>query len=156
MRPPQLDVELNSLSPSDLHEKLVEVLGLYLMSGKTQSIKHISDLINSKEAQEKLATAFRPPYEKAAALFNQEELEIIENIESLAVDLYLNYIFGLLAGTGISLSLNSTQAARFRLTMEICDKSNERVIHEEVLNRGGKKFFPDYLKLWLTQSHKNK
>jgi hypothetical protein len=57
----------------------------------------------------------------------------------------------MLSGQGFDDSIGANHVFRYRLEMEICDIKTGQVVYEEVLNRGGKKFFPEYWGRWLNR-----
>jgi hypothetical protein len=153
MRPPNIPLNRDQLEKSkdEVHELLVEIFGAYVMWCREQALENTRHLVESHEAREEIARLLREPFERAASEFSGEQKEIAHQLQSRAVANFGKLLLTLLSGTGFDQPLGRDFVARFRLVMEICDSREGNVISEEVLNRNGKKFFPEYWAKWLNE-----
>jgi hypothetical protein len=66
----------------------------------------------------------------------------------MALDRFIQLFSAWLTGTGFDTPIGEKFVCRARLIIELCDKHTGDVLHEEILNRGGKKAFMDYFGRW--------
>lgn len=156
-RPPNLALSQADLEKSgeQLHEMLVHIFGAYVMWCREQALENNRRFVESDEAREQLARVLREPFERAASEFTDEQKDIVQQLQSRAVGNFGKLMLTLLSGTGFDQPLGRDFVARFRLVMEICDAREGAVVREEVLNRNGKKFFPEYWTKWLNEYSKS-
>jgi hypothetical protein len=154
-RPPQLQLSPDALeSEAKLHEELVSLFGAYLMWCRSDAIETISKLIESETDRQKLPTATRGVFEDAAARFEADSREIVAELNARVVGHFGREILHLLSGTGGSLPVSPDLVARFRLIFELCDRESGEVVREEIINRGGMKYFADYWNNWISRQSK--
>jgi|GEM_PF-3652621 len=151
--PPKLDLQDIELSdPIALHERLVDLFGAYFLWCHDEAIKKVGELLIEPARRELMATANRQLFESAASALRVGcEAKDLGNLQAVMLKEFAQNLLLLLSGTGTSLPVSSKLAARFKLVLELCDKDNEEVVHEEVINRGGKKFFADYWNRWINR-----
>jgi hypothetical protein len=146
--PALLNEELLSGSASDLHEALVSIFGGYLMWSRDQALSTTRMLVESESAREKIGRVFRGPYDEAAASLSDDQIRIAENLQNEAILRFIQFLAGILAGSGFDKPVGDKHFARFRLVMELIDKDTDSCVLEEVLNRDGRRVFWEYLKNW--------
>jgi len=158
MKPPKIEFDENSLSEDSaaLHEMLVAAFGEYMMWCREEALRNVKSLVESEEARSRIARVNREVFEKAEKEMSPEQREIAEQLQSKAIGDFARLLLTLLSGTGFDQPLGKDHVARFRLIMEVCDTEEGEIVKEEILNRGGKKFFPEYWARWLNEYRKRK
>lgn len=150
--PPVFPFDLGSLPDDDRvrHEKLVELFGDYMMWIRKQTLKHADSSTSSIENCQSIASVSREPYE-AIANMNPEDRQKALAFAKIAVDTYARIFLTVLAGTGDDQKLGDQHSAKFRLNLEIHDVASGELVVDETVNRGGKKFFPEYWGRWINK-----
>jgi hypothetical protein len=156
MRPPQFQLSFEELpeDPKERHEVLVDLFGQYLLSVRAQTLSRVRQLVESEEERNKLGKVFREVYEQAAML-DSHSREIGFRLANSAIANFAVLILTMISGQGFDDLLGPLHVFRYRLDMEICDGNTGDVVLEETINRGGKKFFPDYWGRWLNRYGRN-
>lgn len=152
MRPPTFDFAFEDL-PSDLkarHEVLVDLFGDYLFWVQRQALSRIHELIESETKRSELGSMFRGVYDQAAAL-KAEDREILMRLLKSGIASFAGLFLTMISGQGFDDTLGPNYVFRYRLDMEICDAETGEVVLEETINRGGRKFFPEYWGRWLNR-----
>jgi hypothetical protein len=135
-----------------LHERLVDLFGACLTWCRDDAVKCVQSLLADGGKRAELATANRTLFEHAASLLRDDaDLSAAQTLQNLSTKEFAANLMTLLSGMGSSLPVSPQYVARFRLTVELCDRNSNEIVHEEVINRGGKKFFADYLNRWLNR-----
>lgn len=149
MKPPQVSITFEDLpsDPKARHEAIVDLFGQYAFWARRQSLETARELVMSKEARERLGKLFQAPFEEVARLDEDGQKAALE-LAALCLDSFAKSFLIVLSGTGVGNRLGASHAVRFRLVMEICDVENEEIVEEHVVNRDGKKYFPDYWTKW--------
>ena len=152
MRPPKFEVSFEDLpsDPEKRHEVLVDLFGEYMFWVREQAATRMRSLIESDEERSELGTLFWGVFEDAARLSDEERIVTIRLAES-AISTFAGLFLTMIAGQGFDDSLGPRHVFRYRLDMEICDAETGQVVYEETINRGGKKFFPEYWGRWLNR-----
>lgn len=151
-RPPEVSVRYHDL-PTDAnerHEAFVDIFGEYLLWLRNTSVRLTHELVESVDARQQLGTIKREKYETVAQLDEANRAATCRMAEA-TVDRFARLLLTLLSSTGTDQRMESGHAIRFRLEMEVCDGETGDVIDEETINRGGKKFLPDYFGRWLNR-----
>jgi hypothetical protein len=153
--PPGAELGLANLStePKQRHEELVDLFGQYVFWIRNWTIESTRQLVESPDAQQQLSTIFREPYEEAAKLSSEDRERALKLAES-SVDAFIILLLRTFAHRGIDFLFGSRHAVRYRLEMEIVDQETDEVVHEEVINRDGRKHFADYWGRWLNRHRK--
>lgn len=153
-RPPPQQLQNEDFGNSSLlHEKLVDFFGAYFVWCRDDAISCVQSLLADAGKRSELATVNRALFDEAASLVeDSSDLEAAKRLQELSLREFARNLLTLLSGMGDSLPVSSKHVARFRLTMELCNRETDEVVHEEIINRGGKKFFADYLNRWLNHS----
>lgn len=153
--PPCFPLEFSDLpiDPRVRHEVLVSVFGSMLMSMRNQSLSHIANLIENKSLRDQVRAVDRGVYEDIARL-PPEGQEAALKLMKKCVDLFARTVLTMLSGDGSQKKLGSSHAVNYRLVMEILTADDGEIILEEIINRGGEKFFPEYWGRWLNQGPK--
>jgi hypothetical protein len=138
---------------SERHERFVDFFGQFVFWLRNRSLEASRNVVESQEAREQLGTIRRSYYEGVAALPpNEREAALLLAQETL--DGFLERLMWTLGDEGTDARFGDQCAYRFRITMEIVDRSTCEIIDEETINRGGK-FFGSYWGRWLNR-HKDK
>ncbi|MFO0949528.1 MAG: hypothetical protein U1D30_27040 [Planctomycetota bacterium] len=152
MRHPKFSVSFEELpsDPKERHEALVDLFGEYVLWVREQAISRIRRLVESEEERNKLGTLFRDVFEDAANLPVKDRIIALRLVES-AIGNFAGLFLTMMSGQGFDDSLGPNHVFRYRLDMEVCDVEKGEVVYEETINRGGKKFFPEYWGRWLNK-----
>lgn len=153
--PPCFPFEFSDLpiDPKARHEVLVSVFGSMLMSMRNQSLSRIANLVENKSLRDQVRTVDRCVYEDIAGL-PPEGQEAVQKLMKKGVDLFARTVLTMLSGDGSQKKLGSSHAVNYRLVMEVLTVDGGEIILEEIINRGGEKFFPEYWGRWLNQGSK--
>jgi hypothetical protein len=151
-RPLKIEIDFANLpsDPRERHELLVDLFGRYIFWLRNWTVNATRELAESEVAREKLGTVRRKKYDKIAAL-TPEQQSVVCEISEATVDRFIQLFLTMMADTGVDQRLGNDHAIRFKLDMEICDIESVKVVDQETINRGGKKFFPEYWGRWLNQ-----
>lgn len=149
-RPPRLQLSKDAFDGDDkLHEELVRLFGALVMWCRDDALEFIQRHVESDTDRQRLATAFRGIYEEAATKLDSDGRQVASELNARAIGHFGKALMTVFAGTGMSLPISDQLVARFRLVVELCDKESGDVIREEVINRGGRRFFADYWNSWI-------
>jgi hypothetical protein len=156
MRPPQFDVSFDDLpsDPKERHEVLVDLFGKYAFWVRGQAVSRTRQLVESEDKRNELGTLFRGVFDDAAKLSEEDRVTALRLAES-AISNFAGLFLTMMSGQGFDDSLGPNHVFRYRLEMEVCDAETGEVVYEETINRGGKKFFPEYWGRWLNR-HREK
>lgn len=152
-RPPLISLDFASLpsEPRQRHELLVDVFGQYLMWLRNWTVEASHELAESAEARQKLGAIQRRKYEAVAAL-TPDQRDVACAFAEGAVDRFIQLFLTMLSGTGVDHQLGLHHAVRFRLEMEILRVADRAIVGQEVINRGGEKFFAEYWGRWKNRA----
>jgi len=152
MRPPQFDVSFEELpsDPKERHEVLVDLFGQYFFWVRGQSMSRIRQLVESEDERNKLGKLFREVFEEVGAMSDEDRQTALKLAESAVGD-FAGLLLTMISGQGFDDTLGPNHVFRYRLDMEVCDGETGEVVFEEMINRGGKKFFPEYWGRWLNR-----
>lgn len=151
-RPPRFEIDGDTLpvDPKERHEALVNVFGQYLFWARHQTMQAIRSRGDSSEERSALGQQCRTDFDEIAQL-RPEDRERAYAIAQRAMDIFARMMLTMISGQGFDDSLGQHHVFRYRLTMEICDSRTGDVVLEEVINRNGEKFFPEYWGRWLNR-----
>jgi hypothetical protein len=133
---------------------MVDLFGQFIFWMRNWTNDSTQRFVESAAAREQLSTILRGPYDEAAALSPDDRQRALRLAES-SVDAFIILFLRLFAHRGLDFPLGYRHAIRYRLVMEIVDRETDETVHEEVLNRDGKKHFADYWGRWLNR-HRDK
>lgn len=152
--PPVFPFDLDSLPENnqERHERVVELFGDYMMWIRGQTMEHVSSLTSSVDSSHSIARVSREPYEAVASMSVPDREKAIA-LAKVAIDSYAKIFLTMLSGTGNDQRLGVDHSAKFLLSMEIHDIEKDEVVVDEIVNRGGKKFFPEYWGRWINKRH---
>jgi hypothetical protein len=155
--PPSSDYNVTALptDPNTRHEELVDIFGQYVMWLRNWAISSAKTLVESIDAREKLGAILRRPYEEAAQL-SDENRERAIRLANATVDGFIELFIRVLAHQGDDFSLGPKHSVRYNLVIQIVEKESGDLVHEEVINRKGRKHFGDYWGRWLNRYQPNK
>lgn len=148
--PPDFGGILKSM-PSDSeerHETLVDIFGMYLMWTRRVTLETMIQRVESEAERARLGRLFRVPYEGASTLTPDDKAKAYSLVEASLAN-FAKLILTMISGEGFDDKLGLDYVFRFKLIMEVYSATSGELIHEEALNRNGKKFFPDYWGRWL-------
>jgi hypothetical protein len=150
LRPPDAGVEFKSLpeDPVERHEALIAVLGRYVMWLRNVSIAATERHLRSEVERQSVPVVLRQKYDNAAG-FSDEDKETCLAIAEASTDRFIRLFLTLLSSTGSDNPLDEFHAIRLKLSLEIVDNVSLALVHEEVVNRGGRKYFADYWGKWI-------
>ena len=151
VQPPRLPFRLEQL-PTDEKERrtvLQDLFGAYVMWNRSQVMEMAEKRVGSIEAREALGTVFRKAYEGVASLGAPEQAAALKLAEK-CVDDFAIMMLALLAHNGVDLRLESGEAVRFPLDIEVVDVASRDVVLRERI--GGSGFLPDKWGRWLNRS----
>ncbi len=150
--PPGTNTSFETFSgePRQRHEELVDLFGQYLFWIRNWTKETGRRLVESFDDRQQLCTILRQPYDEAAQLSPEDRERALQLAESY-VDAFIELLLRLFAHRGVDFPLGSAHAVRFRVEMEIVDQETGAIVHEEIVNRGGKKHFADYWGRWLNR-----
>jgi hypothetical protein len=153
VRPPPIDVDYRELptDPKERHEILVDIFGTYLMWAKRTALNITKQRVTSEDAREELGRLFRQVYDDAAGL-TTEQREIAFQLADSAVSLFARLMLTTISGQGFDDELGPEHVFRYRLVMEICSAKDGQIEDEEIINRNGRKFFPEYWGRWINEN----
>jgi hypothetical protein len=114
------------------------------------TVQSSRDLVEPAADRAKLGTIRRRKYDAIASMSPEQRLAACKLAEA-TVDRFIQLLLTLLAGTGVDQRLGEQHAVCFRLVMEILRVDTHEIVHEEILNRDGAKFFGDYWGRWLNR-----
>lgn len=137
-----------SADPAERHEQLVAYFGRRVMQLRMGAIINARRLIEDASARDRLGAIHREPFVRCANLPPEGQDAALKLGQSIA-DNVLYLVLTLISGTGIDERLDENHAINWRLVAEVMDIDAEAIVYEEVINRGGEKFFPDYWGRWL-------
>lgn len=151
-QPPQIHLNVRDLpvDPKQRHEVLVDVFGQYIMWLRNWTTKASGELVESEAARQRLGAIRRRKYDAVAAMSPDQRIAACELAEA-TVDRFIQLFLTLLAGTGVDQRLGRDHAVRLRLILEVLRVDSHEVVHEEIINRDGRKFFADYWGRWINQ-----
>jgi hypothetical protein len=151
-RPPSIDINLSDLpaDPKQRHETLVSIFGRYMIWLRNWAVGASRQLVESKEARDKLGTIRRAKYDSVAE-FDPIQRDAACNLAEATVDRFIQLFLTMLSGTGVDQRLGENHAVRFKLDMEIMDLDTEEVVEQQTMNRATDKPFADYSGRWLNQ-----
>jgi hypothetical protein len=151
-KPPIVDVSFENLPTDylDRHEILVDVFGRYLLWARDESLGRMKKLVESDAERDSLGRLFREVYEEVAKL-TPEDRERAYRLAEHTVSAFARMFLTMISGEGYDDPLGSRHVFRYRLQMEVCDAESGKVVFEETINRGGKRFFPDYFGRWMNR-----
>ena len=154
---PGPDQNLESLpnEPQERHEALVDLFGRYIIWMRNWNNESTRRLVENSEFREKLGTILRQPFEDASEL-SDAECEKAVHLAEASVDAFVKRLLQVLAHRGSDFLYGQNHVVRFRMVMEIVEKENDELVHEEIINRGGTKHFADYWGKWLNRFHDEK
>ena len=149
-QPPKSEISFSDLpsDPQERHEVLVELFGRHLFWLRNWTLSATRELTESEKARDKLASIRREKYEKYAALTN-EQREVAWEVCEATIERFIKLFLTMLSGTGTDQQFDDAHAIRFKLDLEICEAESDKVVAQETINRGGKKYFPEYWGHWL-------
>ena len=151
MRPPTLPFRLIDL-PVDENEKttcLADIFGAYLMWNRAQVMEAAKKRIGSQEARGTLGAIFRKPYDDVAALGEGERAAALALAEK-CVDDFAILMLALLAHQGVDVRLESGEAVRFPLDIEVVDATSRDIVLHQSIGHAG--FLPDNWGRWLNRN----
>ncbi|HYP08468.1 MAG TPA: hypothetical protein VER03_19695 [Bryobacteraceae bacterium] len=145
-----LDFKRFAADSRQRHEELVDLFGQYIIWMRDWTNKSTRQLIESADLRQQLGEIVRQPYEEAAKLSEDDRERAIILAES-SVEAFIELFLRLFAHQGMDFALGDSHSVRFRLDMEIVDRVTEVVVHQEIINRNGRKHFADYWGRWLNR-----
>jgi hypothetical protein len=134
----------------DRHEVLVDLFGRYIMWLRDWTNDSTKSLVRDRDVREKLGTILRQPYDEASQLAEIDRERAVRLAEA-STDAFIRRLLQVLSHQGMDFQYGIEHVVRFRLEMEILTKDNREIVHEEVINRGGRKHFADYWGKWLNR-----
>lgn len=154
-RPLTIDLKFSDLPAAsrERHEALVDIFGQYLVWLRSWVMEASSELVESQEARTRLGAIRSRRYDPVASLDSDQRRAACKFAEA-TLDHFIQLFLTMLSGTGVDQRLGNDHAIRFVLAMEILNVQNEAVVEQEVINRGGEKFFADYWGRWLNRTQK--
>lgn len=157
MKPPSIKRELWEFSqdPKIKHEQMVDMFGFYFLWLRSAAHERVQHLIESPEARQRLAAAFRAPYERVATTLTCEQAKTAMQLADAAVDQFAKSVLSMLSAVGSSHRLGSAHSIQFKLDVEVRDLDANQLIMQETINRGGQKHFADYWGKWLLDHSQN-
>lgn len=136
--------------PEERHEILVDVFGAYLMWARKCTLDVMHQRVESEEERQRLGRLSRTCYEEAAKL-SLEDRERAYQLAEATLANFARIVLTMISGQGFDDKLGPDRVFRYKLVMEICSATSGDVVSEEVINRKGKKFFPEYWGRWLNR-----
>ena len=154
---PGADQNLDSLpkEPKERHEALVDLFGRYVMWMRNWNDESTKRFAEQPEVREKLGAIPRQPYEDVSQLSDVDRDRALR-LADASTDAFIRLLLQVLAHRGSDFLYGQDHVVRFRIVMEIVAKETDEVVHEETINRGGKKHFADYWGKWLNRFHDEK
>jgi hypothetical protein len=151
--PPNVGVDFDDLpgDPKARHEVLVGVFGAYLMWARKVALDTTRQRVESEDERRKLGNLFRVCYEDIAS-FQPADREKAYQLAEAAIASFAKIMLTMISGEGYEEKMGPDYVFRYKLIMEICRMGDDRLVMEEIINRNGKRFFPEYWGRWLNQS----
>jgi hypothetical protein len=154
---PDIDADFASL-PSDAkerHEALADFFGQHLFWCRAHALDIARRAVASSELREKLG---RIPAESFArvSMLPESARSAALDLAQASVDQFMRLLLALLTGSGTDQRLGHDHAIRYKLLMEVIALHDpDHIVHEELINRDGRKAFFDYFGRWLNHFHAN-
>ena len=152
---PELNADFASLpsDPKARHEVLVAFFGQHLFWCRAHALDTARRAIASAELRDTLGRIPGEPYSRASALPESAQNAALD-LAQACVDDFMRLLLALLTGTGTDNRLGESHAIHYKLLMElVAADDSECVVHEELINRDGRKPFLEYFGRWLSRFH---
>jgi hypothetical protein len=152
-RPPTFPFRLNDFQAdvSGKAQSFQDVFGAYLMWNRQHVMETAAKRISSGAARADLGNIFRRAYDEVAALGDHERAAALKLAEK-CVDDFAILMLALLAHNGVDVRLESGEAIRFPLDIEVVDVDSRNVVLREQIAPGAGSFLPDNWGRWLNKN----
>lgn len=150
--PPTLPFKANELSTEKTarREALQDIFGAYLMWNRAKVLETARRRIDSEGARSGLGTIRRKPYDDVMALETEGRAAAVKLAEK-CIDDFAVLMLALLAGNGMDLRLESGEAVRFPMDIELIDTASGEVLLRERIGAGAG-FLPDNWGRWRNRN----
>jgi hypothetical protein len=136
------------LMSSTSKERLVGVFGENIIASRNRTIEYLTKVISDSTLRSRLGTLNSGVIEEIARFDESTQLKILQ-FSHAAINNFIKQILLLFSHRGDDIIIDDKLCARFRIVVEAVSRANGEVIDELVINRDGKKFFADYLGVWI-------
>ncbi len=131
-------------------EASVDVFGQHLFFLRNQLVERLRRVIESAELRKRLGSLHRKEYDAVAALAPAER-DAALSLARKTIDLYMQDILRLFAGTGDSLRFGCDHAINYRLVLQVKEVETGEVVEEFDINRKCKRVLYEYYGRWLNR-----
>jgi hypothetical protein len=150
--PPVLPLRLDQLPKEKRarRQSLQDIFGAYLMWNRSHVLEAAKKRVDSEDARSRLGTIHRKPYDDIASLEDGVRVAALKLAEK-CLDDFAVLMLALLAGNGVDLRLESGEAVRFPMDIEVLDVVSRKAILRERIGAGAG-FLPDCWGRWLNRN----